>query len=137
MSKHKTNIDKNTAFTFDKPSSTNPPEFTSIEKPKEVIKKTKLLNKNTEILEFFFDQKIDNSKSNNNNNNNNNNNSQDIFDPKNMKYSTPIKILPKIITSDSQTIVPSSTLFSHLSLYVPSLSSPIIQSLVVDSNTST
>jgi hypothetical protein len=50
MSKHKTTIEKTAAFAFDKPSSTNPPEFKSIEKPKEVFKKTKPLNKNSKIL---------------------------------------------------------------------------------------
>jgi hypothetical protein len=119
MSKHKTNIDKNTAFAFNKPSSINPPEFNDIKKLKKVIKKTKLLNKNTKILEFFFDQKIDNSKPNNNNNNN----SQDIFDLKNIEYSSPTKTLPNIITLDSQTVVSSSTLSSHLSSVIPFLSS--------------
>jgi hypothetical protein len=55
MSKHKTTIEKTSIFTFDKPSSTNPPEYKGIEKPKDVIKKTKSLNKNSKILEFFFD----------------------------------------------------------------------------------
>jgi hypothetical protein len=68
MSKH--------IFTFKKPTtpnSVNSPKFKRIEKPKEVIKKTKPLNKNSEILKFLFDN------NNNNNNNTNNNNMQDIF----------------------------------------------------------
>jgi hypothetical protein len=83
MSKHKTSIEKNQVFEFDKLTTTNPLEYHRIEKPKEVIKKTKLLNKNSKIYEYLFEQKIEN-------NNNNNNNSQDIFDPKNMEYYTSI-----------------------------------------------
>jgi hypothetical protein len=98
MSKHKTFTD-NKAFEFDnpKPTSINPLEYHRIEKPKEVVKKTKPLNKNTKIYEYLFDQKLENNKTTINNNNNNNNNSQDIFDPKNIEYSTlkiPLKLLP-------------------------------------------
>jgi hypothetical protein len=100
MTKHKTIIEKNSTFTFEKPSSTNLFKFKDIEKPKEVLKKTKSLNKNTEILEFLFNHKI-----NNNNNNkskpNNNNNSQDIFDPKNIKYSILVILSLQILVSDS------------------------------------
>jgi hypothetical protein len=42
MSKHKTLIEKTSAFAFEKPSSTNPSKFNNIEKPKEVIKKLNL-----------------------------------------------------------------------------------------------
>jgi hypothetical protein len=34
LSKHKINTNNTSAFTFDKPTSTNPPEFNGIEKPK-------------------------------------------------------------------------------------------------------
>jgi hypothetical protein len=61
MSKHKTTTKKDQVFTFNKLTFTNPPEFYSIEKPKEVIKKTKPLNKNSEIFKYFFEQKIKNS----------------------------------------------------------------------------
>jgi hypothetical protein len=121
MSKHKITTDNPVAFTFNKPLSTNPLEFKGIEKPKEVFKKTKSLNKNSEIFEYFFNQKINNSIPNNSKNNNNN--SQDIFDPKNMKYSTPIKTLPQILTSDSQTFVSSLTSSSHSSPNILSFSS--------------
>jgi hypothetical protein len=77
MSKHK--------FAFNKPTIPTTPtpciellEFKRIEKPKEVIKKTKPLNKNFEILDFLFEN---NNKSNNNNNNNN---AQDIFNLNNI-----------------------------------------------------
>jgi hypothetical protein len=123
---------------FDKPSSskpffTNSLEFNSIEKPKEVFKKTKPLNKNFEILEFLFNQKIDNSKSNNNNNNT----KHDIFDPKNMKYS--ISVIPslQILVFDFQTIILNSTLSSHPFSYVSLPTSPTIHSSIIDSNTST
>jgi hypothetical protein len=94
------------------------------------------LNKHTDILDFFFDQKL-----NNNNNNNKNilksNTLEDIFNLKNMEYTTPPKILPQILVSDSQEQVSSSTPSSHPSPYIASLSSPIIQSLIINSNTST
>jgi hypothetical protein len=85
MSKHK--------FAFEKPTtlnSINPLEFKRIEKPKEIIKKTKLLNKNSKILEFLFDN---NNNNNNNNNTNNNNNMQDIFNLTNIEYSTSLILL--------------------------------------------
>jgi hypothetical protein len=82
LSKHKTITENTSAFTFEKPFSTNPPKYKSIEKPKEVIKKTKPLNKNTDILEFFFHQKLDNSKPKTTNSNN----TKDIFNPKNIEY---------------------------------------------------
>jgi hypothetical protein len=137
LSKHKTNIDNTSTFTFNKPSSTDSPEYKDIEKPKKVIKKNKFLNKNTEILEFLFDQKLDNNNNNNNNNNsktNKSNNSKDIFDPKNMEYSTSTKTLPQILVLDSQIIIPSLAPFSHSSPYIASPSSPPIHSLIVDSN---
>jgi hypothetical protein len=65
MSKHKITNKKTSVFTFKKPSFTNLLKFKSIEKPKEIIKKTKPLNKNSKIFEFFFDQNIDNSKNDN------------------------------------------------------------------------
>jgi hypothetical protein len=132
LSKHKIQNQNKDAFTFNKPSLTNPLEFIGIDKPKEVIKKNKPLNKNTEILEFFFEQKIDN-----NNNNKPKQNTKDIFDLKNIEYNTPPKIIPPIITQDSQGIVPSSAPFSHPSSYVESPSSPAIQSFVIDSNVTT
>jgi hypothetical protein len=55
LSKHKINTNNTSTFAFDKPTSTNPPEFNSIEKPKDVAKKNKPLNKNTDILDFLFD----------------------------------------------------------------------------------
>jgi hypothetical protein len=133
MSKH--------SFTFKKPTtpnSINPLEFKRIEKPKEVIKKTKLLNKNSKILEFLFDN--NNNNNNNNNNTNNNNNVQDIFDLVNIEYSTPPILLPQIIALDSQTIVLNSVSSFYSFLIVinnPSLNSPPINSLIVDSNAST
>jgi hypothetical protein len=39
LSKHKINTNNTSVFTFDKPTSTNPPEFNGIEKPKDVTKK--------------------------------------------------------------------------------------------------
>jgi hypothetical protein len=141
MSKHKITTD-NKAFEFDnpKPTSTNPPEYHEIEKPKEVVKKTKPLNKNTEIYEYLFDQKLENNKTTTNNNNNNNN-SQDIFDPKNMEYSTPKIPLLQILAMDSQIIVLNSVLSSHpfLNNISPASSSPspLITSSIVDSNAST
>jgi hypothetical protein len=98
-----------------------------------VIKKNKPLNKNTKILEFFFDQK----DNNNNNNNIPKTNTKDIFDPKNMEYTTPPKAISQILVTDSQVIVPSSAPSSHPSLYIVSLSFSTIQSSVVDSNAST
>jgi hypothetical protein len=44
LSKHKINT-KNSAFAFNKPSPTNPLEYIGIDKPKEIIKKNKPLNK--------------------------------------------------------------------------------------------
>jgi hypothetical protein len=41
LSKHKLKTDNTSAFTFDKPSSTNPLEYINIDKPKDVIKKNK------------------------------------------------------------------------------------------------
>jgi hypothetical protein len=107
LSKHKTNTNNTSAFAFDKPFSTNPPEYIGIDKPKDVIKKNKPLNKNTEILKFFFDQKLDNNNNNNNNNPklNTSNNTKDIFNPKNMEYTTPPKTLSQILVSDSQVII--------------------------------
>jgi hypothetical protein len=133
ISKHKvtTDIEKTLAFTFEKPSSTNPPEFKSIEKPKEVIKKTKLLNKNSKIFESLFNEKIDNNKPTNNNKSNN---SQDIFDLKNIKYSTSIISSPQILVSNSQVIVPSSVSSSHPFLNIVS---PTSHSLIIDSNAET
>jgi hypothetical protein len=87
LSKHKINTE-NIAFAFNKPSPTNSPEYIGIDKPKEIIKKNKPLNKNTEILEFLFNQKDNN---NNNDNKPKNYNTENIFDPKNMEYTT----LPK------------------------------------------
>jgi hypothetical protein len=135
MAKHKTTIEKNPAFAFKKPFSTNLPEFKSIEKPKEVLKKTKSLNKNTKILEFLFDHKIDNNN-NNKSNPNNNNNSQDIFDPKNIEYSTLIIPSPQILVSDSQVIVLSSASSFHSFPYIASPTSLTIHSSIVDSNNS-
>jgi hypothetical protein len=83
---------------------------------------------------FFFNQKIDNSKSNNNNKSNS---SQDIFNPKNMEYSIPIIPFPQILISDSQIVIPSSVLSSHSSPNIPSPTSPSIHSLIIDSNTTT
>jgi hypothetical protein len=138
MSKHKTTTEKPSVFTFEKLSSTNPPKFKRIEKLKDVIKKTKPLNKNSKILEFFFDQQIDNYNNNKKSSNNNNNNSmQDIFNPKNMEYSTSTKPSPQILISDSQTIVSDSAFSSHPSLYILSSSSPAIESSIVDSSAST
>jgi hypothetical protein len=124
MSKHKTPIDKNQAFKFNKPTSTNPLEYYRIKKPKEVIKKTKPLNKNTKIYEYLFEQKIENIKTTTNNNNNNN--SQDIFNPKNMKYCTLIIPPPQILVTDSQIIVPNSVSSSHSSLNIASPASQYI-----------
>jgi hypothetical protein len=111
LSKHKTTIKNTSTFTFEKPFSTNPPEYKGIEKPKEVIKKTKPLNKNIDILEFFFDQKLDNNKPKTTNSNN----AKDIFNPKNMEYATLTVLLSQILVSDSQTVIPSSALSSHSS----------------------
>jgi hypothetical protein len=133
LSKHKIQTQNKDAFAFNKPSPTNPPEFIGIDKLKEMIKKNKPLNKNTKILEFLFEQKIDN----NNNNNKPKQNTEDIFDLKNIEYNTPPKTIPLIITQDSQGKVPSSTPFSHPSPYVESLSSPAIQSSVIDSKITT
>jgi hypothetical protein len=133
LSKHKINTEDTSAFIFNKPSSTNPLEYKDIEKPKKVIKKNKPLNKNIEILEFFFNQKLDN----NNPKPNTSNNSKDIFDLKNMEYTIPTKTLSQILVSDSQTVVPSSVPSSHFSPYITSSSSPLIHSLIVDSNTTT
>jgi hypothetical protein len=130
LSKHKVQTEK--AFAFNKPSPTNPLEFIGIDKPKEVIKKNKLLNKNTEILEFLFEQKIES-----NNNNKPITNTEDIFDLKNIEYNTPPKTIPPIITQDSQGKVPSSTPSSHPLLYVESSSSLAIQSSIIVSNAST
>jgi hypothetical protein len=123
LSKHKIQIEKTEAFAFNKPSSTNLSEFIGIDKPKEVIKKNKPLNKNTEILEFLFEQKIDN----NNNNNNNNNKPKSNTD-------TPPKIISQILAPDSQVTVLNSTPSFHPSPQMVSLSSPAIQSSVIDSN---
>jgi hypothetical protein len=133
LSKHKIQNQNKDAFTFNKPSLTNPLEFIGIDKPKEVIKKNKPLNKNTEILEFLFEQKIDN----NNNNNKPKQNTEDIFNLKNIEYNTPPKIILPIITQDFQGKVLSSAPFSHPSPYVESPSSPAIQSFVIDSNVTT
>jgi hypothetical protein len=129
------NTDNTSVFTFEKPFTTNPPEYKGIEKPKEVIKKNKPLNKSIEILEFLFDQKLDNN--NNNKSKPNISNNEDIYNPKNMKYTTPPITLSQILVSDSQVIVPNSTSSSHSSPYVTLSSSPTIHSSIVDSNTTT
>jgi hypothetical protein len=132
LSKHKINTE-NTAFAFNKPSPTSSFEFIGIDKPKEIIKKNKPLNKNTEILEFFFNQKDINN--NNNKNNSKTSNIENIFNPKNMEYTTPPKPIPQILASDSQVIIPSSVPSFHLSPYMESPSSTVIYSFIVDSNT--
>jgi hypothetical protein len=98
-----------------------------------VIKKNKLLNKNTKILEFFFEQKIES----NNNNNKPKSNTKDIFNLKNIEYNTPPKTIPQILALDLQVTVPSSTPFSQPSPHIISSSFPAIQSSVIDSNVST
>jgi hypothetical protein len=113
------------AFEFNKPSSTNPPEYNGIDKPKEVIKKNKPLNKNTEILEFLFNQKDNN---NNNTKLKTSNNIEDIFDPKNMEYTTSLIPLLQILVLDSQVIIPSSTPSSNSSSYIVS---PTLQLYIV------
>jgi hypothetical protein len=64
MIKHKSNKFpfKKPAFLILNPPHIKPLKFSRIEKPKKVLKKTKSLNKNSEILTFL-------SKKNNNNNN--------------------------------------------------------------------
>jgi hypothetical protein len=134
LSKHKINT---IAFAFNKPSNTNSLEFNGIDKPKEVIKKNKPLNKNTEILDFLF--KIKDNNNNNNNTNISTNktiNKEDIFDIKNMEYVTPPIRLLEIITVDSQTKIQSSVSPIH-SPYITSLSSPTIYSSIIDSNATT
>jgi hypothetical protein len=49
--------DKNQTFEFNEPTSTNPSKYHKIEKLKEVIKKTKPLNKNSEIYESSLSKK--------------------------------------------------------------------------------
>jgi hypothetical protein len=130
LSKHRINTQniKNTIFAFNKPSFTNPSEYIGIDKPKEIIKKNKPLNKNTKILEFLFNQK--NNNDNNNNNKPQNYNTKDIFNPKNMKYNTLSKPISQILALDSQIIIPSLVPSSHPSLNIESSSyQPYIASL--------
>jgi hypothetical protein len=113
-----------------KPLSINLPKFKRIEKPKEVIKKTKPLNKNYEILAFL-------SKNNNNKYNNSFVNAQDIYNLDNINTPTltPLNPLLEILIADSQTIVLDSVPFSHFSSLINNPSS--IHSSIVDSNTFT
>jgi hypothetical protein len=117
--KHKFN-----KFPFEKPtfSLQNPPhiepsEYSGIEKPKEVLKKTKLLNKNLEILVFL-------SENNNNNNNNSFINVQDIHNLANINTLTPTP--PKILALDLQ--------ITNVTNSVPSSTPSLIHNLVIDSN---
>jgi hypothetical protein len=139
MSKYILTLEKPSAFFFEKPTfqslNTNPLEFKRINKSKEVLKKTKPLNKNSKILTFLSD--------NNSNNNNNNSfiNAQDIYNLDNINTLTPtLKVSLEVLVIDSQIKVPNSTLSSHFSLIInstPTLSSPLITSFIIDSNAST